>query len=159
MNSRALASIALGAVVLLGTTGCSMISPQATTISYAAAEGENVPDASGPVQIRNVFFVTDETGTTANLIGAFVNETAEAQTAIVQLLPGGEPMAVAVPAGQVVSLGVDGDNLRIDDFPAPAGSTVLVSFQSGSTGAATTVEIPVLDGALHYLESSAPEAE
>ena len=60
MKSRALASIALGAAVILGTAGCSMISPQATTIHYAAAEGVNVPASAGPITARNVFFVIGE---------------------------------------------------------------------------------------------------
>ncbi len=42
MNTRRLASVALAAVVVLSTAGCSMISPQATTISYSAAEGVNL---------------------------------------------------------------------------------------------------------------------
>ena len=50
--------------VVLGTTGCSMISPQATTIPYSAADGVNVP-ASGPLKVRNALFVANEDGTTA----------------------------------------------------------------------------------------------
>ncbi len=42
MNTRRLASVALAAVVVLSTAGCSMISPQATTITYSPAEGVNI---------------------------------------------------------------------------------------------------------------------
>ncbi len=41
MNSRRLASVALAAAVVFATAGCSMISPQATTIDYSPAEGVN----------------------------------------------------------------------------------------------------------------------
>ena len=36
MKPRLIASLAIGALVVLGTTGCSMISTQATTITYSA---------------------------------------------------------------------------------------------------------------------------
>jgi ABC-type uncharacterized transport system auxiliary subunit len=42
VNTRRLASVALAAAVVLSTAGCSMISPQATTISYSAADGVNI---------------------------------------------------------------------------------------------------------------------
>lgn len=158
MNSRALASIALGAAVLLGATGCSMISPQATTLHYSAAEGMNVPDSSGPVDIRNVFFVTDDDGETANLIAAFVNETMETQRATVQLVGEGNPVAVDLDAKSVVSFGVDGDDMLFENIGAPAGSTVNVAFQSGD-GQVVEVEVPVLDGALLYLQDSVPAGE
>ena len=43
MNSRSLASLALGGLLLLGTTGCAAITHQATTIQYSPADGVNVP--------------------------------------------------------------------------------------------------------------------
>ena len=156
MKSRALASIALGAALVLGTTGCSMISPQATTIHYAAAEGVNVPDSSGPVQIRNVFFVVDEDGTTANLVGAFVNETPEAQTATFQIGDGSDIYPVQLKPETTVSFGnKGGEQMRIDGFTGKLGGTVPVVFQSG--GETAEVQVPVLDGTLDYLEDAVPE--
>ncbi len=39
MKTRLIASIALGAAVVLGTTGCNILAPQATTIDYSASDG------------------------------------------------------------------------------------------------------------------------
>ncbi len=154
MNSRALASIALGAAVLLGTTGCSMISPQATKIEYAAAEGINVPSASGPVDIRNLYFVVGEDDS-ASLIGAFVNPTGEDQRALLSIADG-ENLVVEVPAGDVVSYGVE-EHKTVESFTAKPGSMVEVAFTSGE-GQTTTVGVPVLDGTLEYLQDSVPTA-
>jgi len=51
VKSRLIASVALGALVVLGTSGCAMLSTQATTIPYSPADGVNIPD-SGPLQVR-----------------------------------------------------------------------------------------------------------
>ncbi len=64
MKSRLIASLAVGALVLLGTTGCAMLSTQATTIPYSPSDGVNIPD-SGPLQVRNALIVSDEEGATA----------------------------------------------------------------------------------------------
>ena len=42
MKSRLIASLALGALVVFGTTGCAMLSTQATTLEYSPADGVNV---------------------------------------------------------------------------------------------------------------------
>ena len=41
-TSRLMASVALGAAVLLGTAGCAMLATQATTLPYSPADGVNV---------------------------------------------------------------------------------------------------------------------
>ncbi|MCD2499306.1 MULTISPECIES: DNA modification methylase [Microbacterium] len=153
MNTRALASIALGAAIILGTTGCSMISPQATTIPYSAAEGVNVPNASGPVLVRNAFFITGEDA--VNLVAVFVNDTAEDQTATVAVDGVAAPLKVSVPAGERVSYGIDGEHLEVPGLNTVAGDTVKVTFTSGD-GTSEAVEVPVLDGTLEYLEEAVP---
>ena len=79
MKSRLIASLALGALVVLGTSGCAMLSTQATTIPYSPSDGVNIPD-SGPLQVRNVLIVADEEGIDGNLVAAIVNQTDEPQT-------------------------------------------------------------------------------
>lgn len=153
MNTRALASIALGAAIILGTTGCSMISPQATTIPYSAAEGVNVPNASGPVLVRNAFFITGEDA--VNLVAVFVNDTAEDQTATVAVDGVAAALKVSVPAGERVSYGIDGEHLEVPGLKTAAGDTVKVTFTSGD-GTSEAVEVPVLDGTLDYLEEAVP---
>ncbi|QIG39997.1 DNA modification methylase [Microbacterium sp. 4R-513] len=155
MKSRLIASLALGAVVLFGTTGCAMLSTQATTLPYSPADGVNVPD-SGPVLIRNALFVADESGEDANFIAALINNTDENQTLHIEI---GEESpikkTVRVPAKTTVSLGVTEDPILVEGLDAKPGADVLVYFQSGDTEG-TQVAVPVLDGALDYLSSFVP---
>ncbi len=154
-TSRVMASVALGAVLLLGTTGCAMLSTQATTIPYSPADGVNVPD-SGPLLIRNALLVTDEKGEDANFLAAIINPTDESQT--LKLEFGEEdPISetVRVPANTTVSLGVTDDALLIEGLDAQAGSDVLVYFQSGDSEGVDAA-VPVLDGGLDYLSEFVP---
>lgn len=154
MKSRLVASAALSAIVLLGATGCTFISPQATTIEYAASDGVNVPDSDGPLDVRNALVIATEDGSTGNLVAAIVNPTDERATLTISLADG-EPLTVTVPAGKTVSLGADDEPLRLADLDSIPGSTVEIYFQSGdSTG--TKVEVPVLDGSLPYYKDLVP---
>ena len=154
-TSRVMASVALGAVLLLGTTGCAMLSTQATTLPYSPADGVNVPDA-GPLLIRNALLVTDEEGEDANFLAAIINPTDESQSLTLEF---GEEdpisQTVRVPANTTVSLGVTDDALLIEGLDAQAGSDVLVYFQSGDDEGVEAA-VPVLDGGLDYLSEFVP---
>lgn len=153
MKSRLLASLALGAAVVVGATGCNMIAPQATTISYSPSDGVNIPP-SGPVEVRNAMVIANEDGTLGNFIGALVNTSLEAQE-ITIAIENGEAETFVLPAGEAVSLGVDVDPILFTDLGVPAGATVPMAFQSGdATGA--LVDVPVLDGALPYYSEFVP---
>jgi hypothetical protein len=155
VKSRLAASVALSALVLAGTTGCTFISPQATTIEYSASDGVNIPDSEGPLDVRNAFIVATEDGSTGNLIAAIVNTGDQRETLIVEV-EGLDALTVQVPAGGTVSLGADAEPLRIDGLDTMPGATVKVYFQSGdATGA--TAEVPVLDGTLPYYADLVPE--
>lgn len=159
MKSRLFASMAVGAAVVLGTTGCNLIAPQATTIDYSASDGVNVPE-SGPLQVRNALIVADEEGTVGNFVAAIVNETAEPQTLRLEVGEGSSAVraSVKVPANRTLSLGdlADGvEPLQLDGIDAAPGSTVPVFFQSGS-GEGALIQVPVLDGGLEYLSPLAP---
>ena len=154
-TSRVMASVALGAVLLLGTTGCAMLSTQATTLPYSPADGVNVPD-SGPLLVRNALLVTDEEGEDANFLAAIINPTDESQSLTLEF---GEEdpisQTVRVPANTTVSLGVTDDALLIEGLDAQAGSDVLVYFQSGDDEGVEAA-VPVLDGGLDYLSEFVP---
>ncbi len=153
MNTRRLASVALAAVVVLSTAGCSMISPQATTIGYSAAEGVNITH-SAPLKVRNALFVANEKGTRANFLAAIVNDTDTAETLLVGVQ--GDTQRVRVPAHSTVSLGFEGaEPLLFNGLSAKPGTDVRVSFQSG-TGEAVEDRVPVLDGTLAYLKGFVP---
>ena len=155
MNTRRLAPIALAVAVLLGATGCSLTSPQATTIPYSAADGVNVPD-SGPLEVRNALFVADESGENANFVAAIVNGTDSAATLLVGI--DGVNKTVRVDAGSWISLGFDGaEPLEFTDIDARPGVDLDVTFQSGD-GEAVLYSVPVLDGTLPYLADFVPQS-
>lgn len=154
---RLLASIALTAVALLGTTGCTFITEQATEIPYSPSDGVNVSNDAGPVKVRNAMIVATEDGATGNLVAGLVNDTAKDETITISL-EGHDPFEVDVPAGERVSLGADEDPLRIDDLNVRPGATAKVLFQSGdSTG--RSADVPVLDGTLPYYSDLVPSPE
>ena len=155
MNLRRLAPVALAAVVLLGTTGCGLVSTQATTIPYSASDGVNIPP-SGPLTVRNALLVTDKSGASANFLAAIVNDTDETQTLLVGI--DGDTQTVRVPARSSVSLGFDGtDPLLFEGLDTQAGADIGVTFQSGD-GEGVRQDVPVLDGALDYLAPFVPES-
>lgn len=155
MKSRLVASAAVSAVVLLGATGCTFITPQSTTTEYAASDGINVPSSDGPLDVRNVFIVATEDGSTGNLVAGIVNPTDAGETLTVQVRDL-DPLSVRVGPGDTLSLGADAEPLRIDDLDTLPGETVEIYFQSGdATG--TTADVPVLDGTLPYYTDLVPE--
>lgn len=160
MKTRLIASIAVGAAVVLGTTGCNILAPQATTIDYSASDGINVPAQSGPLDVRNALIVANEDGTVGNFVAAIVNDTTDAQTLRIEVGQGSSMVrsSVNVAAKRTLSLGdyTDGvEPLRLDGIEAVPGSTVSVYFQSGD-GEGALMQVPVLDGALEYLAPLAP---
>ena len=155
MNSRLIASVALGAAVVLGATGCSMISPQATTIEYAPSDGVTV-GPTGPLQLRNVLIVAGEDGSDGNLIAAIVNATAEPQTLRIDIRDGEITERLRVPANTTLSLGAPGtEPLLLEGIDSDPGTNLDVYFESGDQGSQTAV--PVLDGELDYLSDFVPE--
>ena len=153
MNSRRLASVALAAAVVFATVGCSMISPQATTIGYSPAEGVNLMGTE-PLKVRNALLVANESGTEANFLAAIVNDTDSAETLLVGI--DGDTQRVRVDAHSTVSLGFDGaDPLLFEKIDAVPGTDVEMTFQSG-TGEVVSSRIPALDGTLDYLADFVP---
>lgn len=153
MNTRRLAPVALAAALLLGMTGCSMISPQATTIPYSPADGVSVP-SSGPLLVRNALFVADKSGENANFLAAIVNDTDKAEVLLVGV--DGANKSVRVPAHSTVSLGFDDvEPLLFTKLSTRAGADLDVTFQSGD-GEGVMVAVPVLDGKLDYLADFVP---
>lgn len=154
MKSRLVASAAISALVLLGATGCTFITPQSTKIEYSGSDGVNISDEDGPLAVRNAFIVANEDGTVGNFIGAVVNPTDERAT--LTIVVGSNDFTVTVPAGDRVSFGTaETDPLRIVDLNAKPGATVEMHFQSGDSLGVKT-QVPVLDGALPYYADLVP---
>jgi len=157
VKSRLIASLALGALVVLGTSGCAMLSTQATTIPYSPADGVNIPD-SGPLQVRNVLIVADEDGNDGNLVAAIVNQTSEPQTLEIEYGEGSDASteSIRVPANSTLSLGnEDTEPLLLEGIDTKPGQNLPMYFQSGD-GEGILFAVPVLDGSLDYLADLAP---
>jgi hypothetical protein len=157
VKSRLIASVAVGVAVILGASGCSMISPQGTTITYSPADGINVPDRGAPLIIRNALVVANEDGTIGNLVAAVVNDTDSSHTLTVEVgADSGTTQTLAVQANTTVSLGNRGtDPLRIEGMNAKPGSVVRISFQSGDA-TPVAIDVPVLGGNDTMYESLVP---
>jgi len=157
VKSRLIASIAIGAAVILGATGCSMMSPQGTTIPYSPSDGMNVPAVPGaPLIVRNAMVITED-GNTGNFIAAIINDTAEDATLTISAKNGSISETVDVPAHTNKSLGVDAgaEPVRLEGIDTPAGATLDMQFQSGDA-TAIKLHIPVLDGTLPYYKGFVP---
>ena len=153
MKSRLVASAAISALVLLGATGCTFITPQSTKVEYSGSDGVNISDENGPLAVRNAFIVANEDGSVGNFIGAVVNPTQEKATLTIAVE--GNDFTVTVPAGDRVSFGADAEPLRIVDLNAKPGATIEMHFQSGDSVGVKT-QVPVLDGSLPYYADLVP---
>ncbi|WP_239066073.1 DNA modification methylase [Microbacterium hibisci] len=132
-----------------------MISPQATTIEYSAAEGANVYE-SGPIQVRNAQIVANEDGSEGNFVAALINDTDDSHTLNIEFGEGGPTLEVRVPARTTVSPGSDEDEpILVEDLDALPGTDIETFFQSGDSQGELAY-IPVLDGTLDYLAPLAP---
>lgn len=155
MKSRLVASAALSALVLLGATGCTFITPQSTEIQYSASDGVNIPDSDGPLEVRNAMIIATEDGSTGNLVAAIVNPTDDAAVLTVEIA-GMDPLTVRVAAGDTVSLGANAEPMLIEGLDTIPGATIEAYFQSGDANGATA-DVPVLDGTLPYYADLVPD--
>lgn len=165
MNSRSAASIAprlvatvaLGAALALGTTGCTFITHQASTIDYSPSDGVSVDATGGDIVVRNAMIIATEDGSSGNLVAAFVNDGDKSSRIDINIE--GTMLNVRVPAGERISLGADEDPLLIEDLGVMPGADVEVLFVSGD-GDAVPTAVPVLDGSLpEYADLAPAEAE
>lgn len=150
MKIRAVAASALALALAAGLTGCNMISPQRTTMEYAASDGVNVD--LGDVHARNVLLLTDGTGSQANLVFTAVNTSGD--DAQINLNIDGTAVNIPLPytpGNEVTQVGFGDGGQQLVQGNFTTGTTVEVTFQASYTdadGARQTVEathaVPVL---------------
>lgn len=158
MRSRFAAIVVLAAAVALGTSGCGLLAPQATTIHYDASDG--VSGTVGDVELHNALIVADEEGTAGNLVVSLVNTGTSAHN--VEITWGDDGKAsVTVDAGETITLSApqsgdaETEDVLLDPLPAKPGDTTDVFFQYGSeTGA--TLQVPILTGDLAEYSTLVP---
>ena len=155
MKTRRLASIALVAAVMLGTAGCTFITPQATDIEYNAADGVGL-DVGG-VQIRDALIIADESGRVGNFAAAVINTADSSQVLTLEYGPVGnsERTNIRVAAGETLTLGNDDvDPVLLVGLDTQPGAMLDVQFSVGDDS--TVVMLPVLDGSLPQYEHLVP---
>ncbi|MBX0300267.1 hypothetical protein K2F54_09795 [Cryobacterium sp. 1639] len=149
-----MATVVVAAGILLGTTGCNLYAPQATTIQYDASDG--VSGDVGDLAIRNAILLTAD-GENANLLVHVVNSSTEDIELLVQYEGVDEKIdtEVTIEANSTTEIGVDGESVPVESLNASAGSLFPVFFQYGDL---TGIEllVPVLDGELAEYSTLVP---
>ena len=150
-----MATVVVAAGILLGTSGCNLYAPQATTIQYDASDG--VSGELGDLAIRNAILLTED-GENANLLVHVVNSSDEDIELLVQFEGADEKVdtEVTVGANSTTEFGVDGgESVAVESLDATAGSLFPMFFQYGDlTG--TELLVPVLDGTLAEYSTLVP---
>jgi len=155
------ASAILATALVIGTTGCTFISQQATLIQYSPSDG--IDANLGDVKLRNVIALMSDDGLSASLLITIINDgDVTAVVRIQTVSTSGEQVNFLrpVPRNSVVSFGntVDEEQLIVPMPDAIAGGLLPVYVQHGSVPG-TQMLVPAL-AALdeHYLDLKPAEA-
>lgn len=150
-RASAVALVAVAATAVI--SGCSATSPFQTTETMSLGDG--VPVDVGDLEVRNLALVSGEDGGQAVLTGTVGNTGTEDAT--FQAVVGeGETLEAKVPAGGVVVLSGEGDQLSVPALDASPGDMVEIAVGTGASDQ-TPVSVPVLD-AQGYYEDYAPSS-
>ena len=147
VRGRIASSVIVAAAIIVGTAGCGLVAPQATTYHYFASDG--VSGDIGEIGIRNAVIVTDK-GKLGNLVVTIVNSGSEDAEITVQheSSNGKKTVTISAPANETTLFGpADGEQVLLRDLDAQAGSLLDVYFQYGDEQG-EDLQVPVLDGGL-----------
>ena len=155
MRVRIAASVVLAAGILLGTSACNLLAPQATTAHYDASDG--VSGDVGDVAIRNAILLSND-GSTANLLATVINQGDSAHALNVQYSTGAEKVTqkVTIRANSSVTIGTpDAPAVTLENIDTSPGALFPVFLQYGDE---TGVEllVAVLDGTLNEYSTLMP---
>lgn len=157
MKVRIVAAVALAAGIALGTAGCNLIQPQATTNPYDASDGVGLN--VGGIQLRNLIVISD-TGKAGNLLLSATNATGEDVELHIGFVSGGDLVDghVDVPNNAKVptSWGADKEDLIIlPGIDTQPGGLLELGFEVN--GETKTVMVPVLTSAQPEYEGLNPK--
>ncbi len=145
MAARPLSAIgALGVVLALSLSGCSLTAQITTDKPYAASDG--IGGNVDGVVVQNFLLITSAVGEDAALTGSLYNDTDAPVTVEVSVEDG--TASFTIPANSTVNLGLaDGDEELITTTTIAPGFTSQVKITVGK-GGSSTKPLPVLDGTL-----------
>jgi hypothetical protein len=161
VKARVAASAVLALAVALGTTGCNLFAPQATTELYDPSDG--VGGSVGRIDVRNAIIVTEGIdGTIGNLVVTLVNNDTKSHRVSISAGENGATAVseVTVQPGQITLIGTEptkasSSNVFLRNFSALPGSLYPVYFQYGDeTG--VQLRVPILDGSLQEYTDLVP---
>jgi hypothetical protein len=158
------AAVTIAASMLLGTTGCTFMSPVASRIEYAPADGSQVDLET--VKIRNFVYVTN--GTVSAISGSIVNPGLESKVVRIQYTDAAvnesKEVTFTVNPGQRIDLGYNGGQALAINLGGKAGGVVRINVSEGSV--TEEMRVPVLDGTFDFykpvidsLQTVSPSAE
>lgn len=154
--ARAAASIILAGALLVGTAGCTFITPQATLEKYDPGDGVGVD--VGNVQVRNAVAVLGEDGHALSLIVSIVNSGSRSANVDLQYQSSGEKTTItkAVNANDVAAFGnTDEKQIVILNPDVKAGALYPVFVQYGDNEGKVML-VPVFDGTGIYKDLTPP---
>jgi hypothetical protein len=146
VRRRAVASVAVAALVLLGTTACNFVAPQATLEVYEPSDGTST--TVGDVKVANALIITED-GEEANLVAAFINRSDKQVKLKLQYESGSDKVdeTITLGAGETESLGRAGSEAILRDIDAKPGDLFPIYLQYGDAEGKQLL-VPVLDGTL-----------
>ncbi|MEN9961933.1 MAG: hypothetical protein RIS66_346 [Actinomycetota bacterium] len=148
MNIRKIATVAVAASLMLGTTGCTFVSPIASRIEYAPSDGSQV--TLKHVDARNFIFLSDGAGH-FGLFGSLVNRDLTSTSVKLQFTDAttGEKMEAffTLLPSQKLDFGYNGASALNFDLGGKPGQVATV-FVVAEGEAGQAMNVPVLDGTL-----------
>ena len=145
---RAATTVVLAALVVIGTSACTYLTPQSTVKTVDASDGIN--ETIGSLDVRNAMLLTDD-GETASFLVNLINNGDTGITVNVQYQASDDTKVnrdVFVNPQSVKSYGgPDAQQIVFDDIDTPAGSLLPVYIQYGDESG-KQLQVPVLDGTL-----------
>lgn len=150
MKIRIASSLAIAAGLVLGTSGCNLIAPQATLEQYAPSDGIEL--RLDGVDLLNVLLIADEGGESHNVVFNSVNTTGAPVNLTFQFENEGGQRAsadVEIPVGTTVfgDPALDQEVVVVELPGTLVGSTVDTAFQVSGQDEQQHF-VPVLDGTL-----------
>lgn len=155
VRSRIAASVALAAAVMLGATGCNMMSPQDTTIDYDPSDGVSVE--LGPVEVRNLLVISDDAGLGNLVFVAVNNQQADATLNLEYRDADGARVSRQVELASGLNQFGFGEHEQIllEGLSARAGENLELYLQSGAVEGVERM-VPVLNNLLGEYEQLLP---
>jgi len=151
VKARFLASAAVAAAVVLGTSACNLVAPQATTLQYNASDG--VSGDVGSIAIRNAVVISDN-GSDGNLVFTAVNDGGPHMLRV--QYGDDQSVEVMVDANASVLFGGDTtDAVLLEDIGVQPGGLLNVYFQYGQEPG-LELPVPVLNGDLREYSTLVP---